>query len=36
MSIKNNIVQYKFQDNILKVVKESYLNDNGKLITDFY
>jgi len=35
MSIKNNIVQYKFQDNILKVVKESYLNDNGKLITDF-
>jgi hypothetical protein len=35
MSIKNNIVQYEFEDNILKVVKESYLNDNGKLITDF-
>jgi hypothetical protein len=35
MSIKNNIVQYEFEGNILKVVKESYLNSNGKLITDF-
>jgi len=35
MSIKNNIVQYEFEGNILKVVKESYLNSNGKLITHF-
>jgi hypothetical protein len=35
MSIKNDLIQYKFEDNILKVVKESYLNNNGKIITDF-
>jgi hypothetical protein len=35
MSIKNNIVQYEFEGNILKVVKESYLTENRKLITDF-
>ena len=35
MENSSTVVQYKFEDNILKVVKESYLNHNRKLITDF-
>lgn len=35
MSIKSNLVEYKFEGNILKVVKETYLSTKGKPITDF-
>ena len=35
MSLSSNIVQYSFDNNIVKVVKENYLTETGKNKTDY-